>query len=250
MVKKQDPTKNVSLPTESDRLPGLDTLRGFAVLLMLIYHFVYNLVQFKFLTLNLRSGFWWGLPRFIVFIFLFCVGISLQLTHGKNVRIRSFFKRLGKLTLAALLVSLATYGMFPQAWIFFGTLHCIATISLLCLPVLIGQHDFQALPLVLSLFIWVLQFGFDYGIGWVGQLFPAPTLDFIPFYPWIAVTFFGIYITPWVSPSLKLKGPIGGLINKYLSPVLNPLGQWAFPIYLIHQPLFWGGTWLVYTYFR
>jgi uncharacterized membrane protein len=122
--------------TKVNRYLSLDVLRGFAVFIMIIFHFCYDLNIFKFIKINMSDTFWFYYPRFIVFCFLTSVGISLKLVHKNKIKWDKVWPRFVKLALAALAITVVTYFLFPRNWIYFGTLHCIATASLLALPFL------------------------------------------------------------------------------------------------------------------
>ena len=103
----------------------LDSLRGMAVVWMIIFHACYDMRMLGMVDWNFASGFWYAFPRVIAFTFLFCVGASLNFAHTPQINWKSLRIRSLKLGLAALAVSIGTYVAFPQQWIYFGTLHCI-----------------------------------------------------------------------------------------------------------------------------
>ncbi len=114
-----------------------DFLRILAIFLMVFYHFHYDLITFQYLSFDIiNHPFWWFLPRLIVFLFLFTSGLSLFLTHHLHIRWRKFFQRFIKLFLASLTVSVVTYYIYPERWIYFGTLHNLTLSSLLGLAFL------------------------------------------------------------------------------------------------------------------
>ncbi|MBF0207258.1 MAG: DUF1624 domain-containing protein [Oligoflexia bacterium] len=101
------------------------------MVLMIFYHLAYNLNYWRLLDIPLyKNFFWFSLPYLIVFLFLYCSGISLFIAYAdpvrrqKNIQ-KKFFLRWLKLTLCALLISLVTYKLFPDRWVYFGILHCI-----------------------------------------------------------------------------------------------------------------------------
>ena len=106
----------------------LDALRGIAVVWMIIFHSAYDLRMLGFVDWNFSQGFWWAFPRVIAWTFLFCVGVSLNFTHSGKINWDNLKKRSFKLAAAAFIISASTYVIFPQQWIFFGTLHCILSI--------------------------------------------------------------------------------------------------------------------------
>jgi uncharacterized membrane protein len=214
------------------RLIYLDTLRGMAVVWMIIFHTAYDLRMFGYLKLNFSEGFWFAFPRVIAFTFLFCVGVSIHLAHSVNIRWDLVRKRALKLGLGSIIVSVSTYIFFPEQWIFFGTLHCILTGSLLGGPFVKKRK----LALAVLIIILVAQYILGYDIKWVSSLYPNNSLDFIPIYPWFWVILLGIFSAPYLSRirSLSLLKP---------RPFLNYLGQNSLKIYLIHQPVIYGLIW-------
>lgn len=212
----------------SHRFTALDAFRGLAVILMVIFHFTYDMWLFNLTSIEVRTGFWYALPRFIVFVFLWCVGASLQISHGQGIKWKKFGIRLGKLVALAVIISAVTYFTFPKSWIYFGTLHCIAGVTILAIPFL--YYPKARLP-VLAL-ILLAQYGLGYDIAWVGTLFPRYSMDFIPVYPWFWVTLLGMISGNFILTRCPQKIP---LQKFFVWP-----GVHALKIYLIHQPLLYG----------
>jgi uncharacterized membrane protein len=207
----------------------LDALRGMAVIWMIIFHAAYDLRMFNYIDWDFSTGFWYGFPRVIAFTFLFCVGLSMNFGHKPQINWNSLKKRSLKLGLAAALVSLSTYFLFPQQWIFFGTLHCIFVGSIL--GALVVNHRKLAGTLLVS--ILILQYILNFDIRWVSSILQKPSMDFIPIYPWFWAILLGIVTGPYLSeiPFLaQFKAP----------RLLKFLGQHSLKIYLIHQPLIFG----------
>ena len=69
--------------------------------------------------------------------------------NGGGIRWRSFLIRLARIGGAALLITGATWFAFPQSYIFFGILHCIALSSVLALPFLFVPAPLVALAAAL-----------------------------------------------------------------------------------------------------
>ena len=208
------------------RAPYLDSLRGLAVVWMIIFHFSYDMMLLQFVGWNFADGFWWYFPRVIAFTFLFCVGISLNYTHSPRINWYSLKKRSLKLGAGALAVTVGTYFIFPSHWIFFGTLHCILVGSLLGAQI-VNRRKLTAALLVLIL---TAQYILGYDIKWVSSIIQKPSLDFIPIYPWFWAILAGILLGPYLSrmPFLqRLKTP----------KFLDYLGKHSLKIYLLHQPV-------------
>ena len=218
--------------TSRPRSTALDALRGLAVILMVIFHATYDFRMYNLNRVNFQEGFWFGLPRLIVFIFLWCVGASLQITHGEGVRWKSYNKRLLKLVALAGVISFATWWFFPETWVYMGTIHCIAGVSILALPFL--SYPQARWPVLILILLGQYALGLD--IAWTAQFFPHYSMDFIPVYPWFWVTLLGMLTGPAILRRLPSQFPGQAL---FVWP-----GQEALKIYLLHQPLIYGGLWV------
>jgi uncharacterized membrane protein len=218
-------------------LPGrslfLDALRGFTVLLMIIFHFSFDLDHFGFFNIDIiHAPFWYFFPRLIVFLFLFAVGIALKLAHQNEIKWRAFTKRLLLILFWAAIISAVTFYAFPENWIYFGTLHAIAVVSILSLPFL--KRPVEALIIALCLFIPSIIY--DQTIPWI-QL-PHSSWDYISPFPWVGASLLGIFAAH--KGLHKLDFPSTKFVKS-----LNFLGKHSLFIYLIHQPILFGILMLV-----
>jgi uncharacterized membrane protein len=212
----------------------LDILRGLAVIWMIIFHASYDLKILGLVNWDFSQGFWYAFPRFIAFTFLYCVGISLHLTHSPQINLPNFKKRTLKLALASFGVSLASYLFNPGQWIYFGTLHCILAGSLLGM-LFIGKKRLIILFMLAIIYLQYVQ-GFD--IRWVSQTIQKPSLDFIPIYPWFWVILAGMFSAPYLSKNRQI-------CDIKVPHFLSFLSVNSLKIYLIHQPFIFGTLWLV-----
>ncbi|MFL5783241.1 MAG: heparan-alpha-glucosaminide N-acetyltransferase [Bacteriovoracaceae bacterium] len=215
------------------RVPYLDILRAVAVIWMIIFHATYDMRMFNYNHIDFGDGFWYAFPRVIAGTFLFCVGIALNYTHAGKVSTKAIIKRLKKLGLAALAVSIGTYFFNQSQWVFFGTLHCILAGSLLGA---FFVHRRRA-ALIVMLMIMVLQYVVGFDIKWVSSIIQKPSMDFIPIYPWFWVVLMGILVGPYLSRSailMRMKTP----------KFFDFLGRHSLAIYLLHQPLLFGALFL------
>ncbi|MCX7730858.1 MAG: DUF1624 domain-containing protein, partial [Candidatus Caldatribacterium sp.] len=118
-----------------ERFVEIDALRGCAIVMMLLYHILFDLFFFGDLKVNLFSLFWQGYVIVGASLFIGLAGISLTLRYsrekekGNTTPFPQYLKR-GFLLLAyGMVITLVTYLAFPKAYIRFGVLHCIGTVS-------------------------------------------------------------------------------------------------------------------------
>jgi len=115
-----------------DRLDRLDALRGLAMVWMTLFHFSFDLNQFRLIPRqNFYADPFWTWQRLcIVTLFLGCVGLSQAVAQAQGTPTDRFWRRWWRVVGCALLVSAGSALMFPHSWISFGVLHAVA-VSLL-----------------------------------------------------------------------------------------------------------------------
>lgn len=228
----------------------VDALRGLAIAAMVVYHFAWDLSYYELVDVDVTTHPAWVLfQRSILSTFLALVGVGLVLGHGKHMRWKAFWRRLAILVAAALAVTLGTYWMFPDYFVFFGILHAIALFSVLALPflrlspwlVLLSAAVFLVLPALFSAPEFTSK-----PLAWIGfWTAPPETTDIVPIFPW-----FGIVLVGIVGARLLLSWPAAGWLHhrQARSPFtrsLVVLGRWSLLIYLVHQPILLGAISLV-----
>jgi len=219
---------------KSKRFEFLDFIRGVAVLLMVFFHFFYDLNVYGHVDIDFQKDFFWFyLPRLIVTLFLFSVGISMALAHKKTINLAPYIKRLMKIGIGALIITGTTYFMFPQSWVYFGTLHCIFFITIIITPL----RHYPRISFVLAIIILALEAsGHDIPF-WI---MPHASMDYIPLFPWIAISLLGIFAKYLKVHELEIPN------NKFTRLITTP-GKHAFVIYIIHQPILFGSVYLFTT---
>ena len=229
------------------RIEGLDLLRGFAILLMIIFHLCYDLNYFNFIDIKITtSSFWLNFRIFIVTLFLLIVGISLALTHKNGINWVKVKKRLIVLSFASIAVSIATYIIFPNRWVYFGILQAILLLSIMALPFINRAY--------LSLFIAItILIGYNFFNINMHPLFnilqnplhlPKYTVDLAPIIPWFSIVLIGVSLV-----ALNLHTKIFNLkifhLNNEFYKILKFFGKRSLLIYLVHQPIIFGFLWVV-----
>ena len=228
-------------PTSTSRLQLIDALRGLAVAQMIIYHFIYDLAYFGWINLVMtRDQPWVAWRTAIVTQFLLLVGVSLVLRTSFKPSAADFWKRWAQITAAALLVSLGSWLVFGQRFIYFGILHFVAAALLLAKPLLrLKVLNILVGPMCIAV-------GLAYTNGFfntppatiVGLMtFKPPTEDYVPLFPWIGVVLIGAGLAAhWQRANWRIPAALAPL-NERPPRWLMFLGTWALTIYLVHQPL-------------
>lgn len=224
----------------------IDSLRGIAIIMMIVFHFFFDWDYFGKVNLNFGSGFWWGFGRLIASIFIFLVGLSLTLSfsRAKKSKIKNLFKKYLvrglKIFSWGLIISLLTWIFLEQGFVMFGILHFIGISIILAYPFL----NFKYLNLVLgSIFIaiglFLKRFVFDFAwLIWVG-LRPTSfyTLDYFPIFPWFGLVLIGLFFGTLLYPKGKRGFKILDASKNSFVKGLCFLGKNSLLIYLIHQPI-------------
>ncbi len=240
-------TETASIPPAkpAPRLGRLDIARGVALIAMAIYHFGWDLEFFGYLVQGSASQGWWRIfARCIASSFLFLVGFSLVLAHGRAIRWHSFLKRLAQIIAAAAAISLLTWFFVPQGFIFFGILHQIALASLLGLfflhvPVWI---ILPVAALTIAAPHYISSDFFNYpALWWVGLSSVTPVSnDYVPLFPWFGAVLLGMATVRILQKTGLITLLQGGIRPLWAQRGLTFIGKHSLIFYLVHQPVLMG----------
>ena len=225
--------------TCSKRYILIDVLRGFAILLMIFYHLIFDLNGFRLIKIDiLGHPFWYALPRFIVSVFLVCVGMGLALAHKDGIRWDRALKRLIKIGVWALIITIVTYIVYPKNFVFFGILHCIFFASIIGLFFI----NRPKISLALGIILIIPALLFDFTLIPLSEWLDVKPFDYVPLYPWFGVVLFGIFIESLGLHKISIKRifPINGL---------EIMGRHSLKIYIIHRPILIGLVFVLYQLF-
>jgi uncharacterized membrane protein len=225
------------------RFDRLDALRGVAIVWMAIFHFCYDLNYFGFIRENMLADPKWTLQRAgIVTLFLLCAGAGQEIASHQGQPLARFWRRWAQIAGCALLVSVASWLMFPRTWISFGVLHGIAVMLIVVrFTASWGAWRFALGAIAIALPRLVQHPFFDSrATDWIGLVTRLPvTEDYVPVLPWLGVMWWGAATTGWLLRHRKsmlagpLPRPLAGLAF---------LGRWSLTFYMTHQLVLMGGV--------
>ncbi len=219
------------------RLLIIDLMRVLAIIMMVIFHFCYDLKYFDFVNWQVPNGeYWYQARNVIVALFLLCVGAGMQLAHKNKIQWLVFFRRLLAIILGAILVTLSSLWLFPNNWIYFGILHFIFLASIVCL-LFINRPKLAlltGLSLIIVNFLGLIP-THKWFLSWQ-EVFNLPTRseDLVTFTKWFGVVLIGMtlpYAKFFNQLENKLRIQFG---NNY---TLKKISNNSLTIYLIHQPI-------------
>lgn len=233
------------------RLWEVDTLRGFAIVEMIFYHFVWDLNFFGLYDGNLLVGPWQWFARSIATIFLFVLGVSLTLSYdgyrwktGQTAPFAKYLVRGLQIFGLGLLITIGTYFFVGPSFVVFGILHLLGASVILGYPFLRLNRWVSlgaGLTMILvGLYLDTLFVGHPWLI-WLGvKQVGRGMVDYYPLLPWAGIALLGIFAgrtlyrqgqLRFALPNVSQAGPVRGL---------RFLGRHSLLIYMVHQPLIIG----------
>ena len=242
--------------SEKKRIHFIDEVRGFAVMCMVFYHAMFTM-GFMFGLPAAQSMFWFfsHISPAFAFAFIMMCGMSSTLS-------RSNFRRSLPILAAAAVVTFVSFFMTPDAPIIFGILHLL---GVCVLGYSLTEKLFEKIPPALGVSVAFLLFLLTYNVmnGYLGfeglfkidlppVLYKSSTFSFLGFLS--AGTSYSDYfpLLPWLFAFLTgvftgklLKGRYPKFMYKERVPFFTLLGTNAFIIYVIHQPIIYGVSYIL-----
>ena len=218
------------------RIFEVDFFRGVAIILMVIFHFCFDLNYFGYVEFDIYSGLNWKLFRVvIVCLFLLLVGISLCLAYKNQINLNKLKKRLYILGGSSVLISVVTYFIFPHSWIYFGIIHFIFFATIFGVPfVRFPKISLGVGALIVGLyFLDTIHFRWLYNYLQPLLNLPLRTEDIVRFVPWFGVVLIGIFLYYHLLPKIKIP-------QNVITKKINFLGMHSLTIYLTHQIIIFG----------
>lgn len=238
------------MPTREGRYDLIDTIRGIAIISMVIFHFCYDM----FMVYG-RDPSWYSRPavhiwqQSICWTFILVSGFVWSWGRSGNL------KRGIMLNVWGLVISGVTVLAMPAEAVWFGILNCIGCAVLLMIPMEpVLRRIPAAIGLVAAFALFVMfkdvQLGY-LGVPGVFRLdlpdwlydcrvltpfgFPFPgfrSSDYFPILPWLFLYIGGYFLNRLV---MAIR-PLQSVARHGLAP-LSTVGRYSIWIYLIHQPV-------------
>ena len=241
--------KSIARPfTRRARWWEIDALRGVAIIMMVIFHLMWDLWFFRILPdVVLWAGFWKYFQRTTATLFLLLVGVSLTVSYrragsatnnGASLWTKFFWRGLRIFGLG-MVISLAVWAA-GVGYVHFGILHLIGVSIILAYPFLPYRW--------LNLALWALLFiagGWLQGIRvettWLVWLGLEPVryaaVDYFPLIPWFGVVLLGIFVGNTIYDDHGRRFLLPDWSDALPARSLQFLGRHSLLIYMIHQPL-------------
>jgi len=226
----------------------IDFLRGLAIIMMILFHLLYDLTYFGEYNLNVHSGFWLYFGRMTATIFILLVGISLTLSfsraekkhNAKKKVYQKYLKRGLEVFSWGLIITLTTWIFLRAGFVVFGVLHLIGISIILAYPFLKLRFWNLLIGIVfisLGIYLKSFTFGFPW-LMWLG-LMPERfyTVDYFPIFPWFGVILIGLFFGNLLYPDYTRKFNLCDFSNFAFIRLFCFLGRHSLLIYLIHQPV-------------
>lgn len=234
---------------KSSRFDAIDALRGVAIVWMTVFHFCFDLGLFRYIRQDFYNDPFWTWQRAaIVSLFLFCAGLGQAVAAEQQQDARRFWKRWAQVAGCALLVSAASWLVFPKTFIYFGVLHGIAVMLVIVrFSAGWGRWLWLAGAIALALkplaaeahaFWPALDFLNDRPFNWLGLVSRKPfTEDYVPLIPWLGVMWWAMAAGQWLLQNRRafLARPLPSATLP-----LSWLGRWSLSWYMLHQPVLFG----------
>jgi uncharacterized membrane protein len=240
IIKSSMTTLTYNKTLQTNRLLALDVLRGCAIVLMVLFHFAYDLTVFGYAQYDTNADIEWRVFRaLIVSAFLLAVGMSSYVAYYSRLNKQKLALSTAKLVAVSALISLSSCYMYPNNWVYFGIIHFIAV----ALPLSVLFLHWPRFSILLAV---ALLFGYFSDIVTLNAIWqwsvthwgiPKHTVDLVSFIPWFALVLLGSVAMHYgLLPQLKP--------NK-TARWLALLGRHSLLIYLLHQPILFMGFYVV-----
>ena len=213
------------------RIAIVDAIRGVAILMMVLYHILFDLSYFGLADIDLQDTMIMLFQRATGFLFILIAGVSMTLSESKGKSNWRHLRRAAILGTIAACITLATWIYPHEGYITFGIIHFLAASALIA-PLFFKLGKINIALALILIVVGLAMNGMDAETGllfWLGLAHPDYTaLDYYPLLPWFGVILLGIF----TGREFVLNRNWGEM-----PAWLTFLGRNSLIIYLIHQPI-------------
>ncbi len=242
------------------RFAEVDSLRGVAVLGMVIYHVLFDLSIIGLIEVEIQNTYFEAFADATAACFFVIVGVSMYISFSREkrrrenqlLRAKKYILRGLKLIGLGAIITGITYLLYPEFVVLFGALHFIGSSVIL-------SYILLELTFSLELPVKVLTYGIVLGavfwlagpvseleashpfLIWLGAV-PSgfQSLDYFPLLPWFGFVVSGLILGQLFYP----KGRRGNNLFEFGVRPAQFLGRNALIIYFTHQPAIYLGIFL------
>lgn len=239
-------TKASSGGEAAGRLVWIDAARGAAILMMAVYHTIYDLDFFGGYGLESVSGFWARFADATAGTFAFLVGVSLILSLARSGvgRFGKYLQRGARIFGYGLLIT-AFFALSGAGAVVFGILHLIGISIVLAYPFLrLGWTNVALGLAIIAAGVYLRAAGVSFDGGLLPGVLLAPfgvspenlqMPDYRPLLPWFGVVLLGVAAGNLLRGRLPTPS-LPEAASRGAAP-LAFLGRHSLFIYLVHQPI-------------
>lgn len=245
--------------TTKVRYTVLDVLRGGAVIAMIIYHALWDLVNIFGVYMPWFSSTTASVIQLSIrWAFILISGFSIHLSKRK---LRHALTVLG----ASLIITLVTFIFTPEARILFGVLSLLGSAVLLTIPLNKPMKKINpTVGIVICALLFVLTYNLPRGFVGVGDfaLFELPdflychtltaffgfkpagffSTDYVPLLPWLFMFWIGYYVYLFFEKYNLLR-----FMSAFSLKPLEFVGRHSLIIYMLHQPVVYGLLYIIFN---
>lgn len=225
----------------------IDFLRGIAIVMMIIFHIVFDMTFFGVRDFTVNGIYWSIFARLTAIVFLLLVGISLTLSYSRflkikkiNPKFKKYLKRGLTVFIYGILITIFTRFVIGHAYVRFGILHLIGISIIFAYPFLKYKYfNFILGILIISAGIILRNYAFDFDwLLWLGFV-PKNlyTVDYFPLFPWFGVVLVGVFLGKILYPGYNRLILLPDYSKNIFVRSFSFLGKNSLLIYLFHQPV-------------
>ena len=217
----------------------LDSIRGFALINMIIYHALWDVVYMFGVDIKWyysKPGFIW--QQFICHTFIFLSGFCFSMGKNKLKRGLTVFAW-------SIIICAVTLLFMPDSRILFGVLCLIGSSMLLLVPI---EKPLKKINAYIGFCVFLLLFiltknipdkFYDFGNLFTAYLgFPGVdfwSVDYFPVIPWLF-----LYISGFYMYQIFCKQNLLNYLSGFRIKPLEFIGRHSLLIYMLHQPVIYG----------